>query len=121
MFYLTIITFCSWLYRVGHMGKDQSYNERGNQLPPNGYSLRLAARVLLYIYIYISSHRQDSTSVMEHWSEREIGEWVHYEGLIRPPIAPLPDALPRRARLVSLFYRPSPTHFIYSYMMSDIF
>ena len=44
-----------------------------------GYSFRLTARVLLYA----PSHRQDSTttafvtSVVEHWMEREIAQWVH--------------------------------------------
>ena len=28
------------------------------------------------------------TPVMEHWLEREIGQWVHHEGLIRQPITP---------------------------------
>ena len=52
-------TFYLRLYRVGHniMVKDHSDRERGNPLPPHGYSFRLAARVLLYA----SSHRQDDT------------------------------------------------------------
>ena len=29
-----------------------------------------------------------ATPVVEHWLEREIDQWVHHEGLIRPPIAP---------------------------------
>ena len=38
--------------------KDHSDSEKGNPLPPHmGYSIRLAARVLLYA----SSHRQDNT------------------------------------------------------------
>ena len=53
------------------------------------YSFRLAARILLYA----SSHRHDNattavvTPVMEHWLEREIAQWVHHEGSIRPPTA----------------------------------
>ena len=31
------------------------------------------------------------TPVVEHWLEREIAEWVHHEGSIRRPIAPLRD------------------------------
>ena len=27
------------------------------------------------------------TPVLEHWLEREISQWVHYEGSIRRPIA----------------------------------
>ena len=44
-----------------------------------GYSFRLAARVLLHA----SSHRQDNTyhgvcyTIVEHWLEREIAQWVH--------------------------------------------
>ena len=51
-----------------------------------GYSFQLTARVLLYA----PSNRQDSTyhslcvtPVAEHWLEREIAQWVHYEGLTR--------------------------------------
>ena len=29
------------------------------------------------------------TRVMEHWLEREIAQWIHNEGSIRRPIAPL--------------------------------
>ena len=50
-------TFYIRLYGVRHMVEDHSDNERGNPLPPHGYSFRLAARVLLYA----SSHRQDNT------------------------------------------------------------
>ena len=39
------------------MVKDHSDSEKGNPLPPHGYSFRLAAGVLLYA----SSHRQDNT------------------------------------------------------------
>ena len=54
-----------------------------------GYSFRLTARVLLYA----PSHRQDSTyhslcyTVVEHWLEREIAQWVHHEGSIRRPMS----------------------------------
>ena len=49
-------TFYLQLYGVGHMVKDHSDSERGNPLPPHGYSFRLSTRVLLYA----PSHRQDS-------------------------------------------------------------
>ena len=45
-------TFCLQLYGIRHKVKDHSDSERGNLLPP-----RLAARV----FVYASSHRQDST------------------------------------------------------------
>ena len=41
-------TFYLWLYGVGFMVKDHSDSERGNPLPPQGYSFQLPARVLLY-------------------------------------------------------------------------
>ena len=50
-------TFYIPLYGVGHMVKDHSDSERGNNCRHMGYSFRLTARVLLYA----SSHRQDST------------------------------------------------------------
>ena len=33
------------------------------------------------------------TPIVEHWVEREIAQWVHHEGSIRLPIAPLANAL----------------------------
>ena len=30
--------------------------------------------------------------VVEHWLEREIAQWIHHEGSIRRPIAPLAKA-----------------------------
>ena len=50
-----------------------------------GYSFQLVARVLLYASSYI----HDST----YHVEREIAQWVHHEGLIQWPIAPLANAL----------------------------
>ena len=44
-----------------------------------GYSFRLTTRIILYA----PSHRQDSTyhdlcyTIVEHWLEREIAQWVH--------------------------------------------
>ena len=70
-------TFYLRLYGVRHMVKDHSDSEKGNPLPPH----RLTARVLLYA----PSHRQDSTyhglchtTIMEHWLEQEIAQWIHH-------------------------------------------
>ena len=52
------------------------------------YSFQLAASILLYA----SSHRHMPQRV-EHWLEREIAQWVHYEGSTRWPIAPWANAL----------------------------
>ena len=57
LFIDALITFYLPLYGVGHMVKDHSDSEKGNQLGNMGYSFRLAARVLLYA----PSNRQDST------------------------------------------------------------
>ena len=54
MFYLTTH---STHFIYGYMVKDHSDSEKGNPLPPLGYSYRLTARVLLYA----PSHRQDNT------------------------------------------------------------
>ena len=35
------------------------------------------------------------TPNLVNWLEREIGQWVHHEGLIRRPIAPWTVAVPR--------------------------
>ena len=59
IFYLTMHSthFVLRLYGVRHMVKDHSDSERGNPLPPHGYSFLLAIRVLLYA----PSNRQDNT------------------------------------------------------------
>ena len=51
-----------------------------------GYSFQLAARVH---YIHDPTDRITHTTafvtaVVEHWLEREIAQWVHHEGSIRP-------------------------------------
>ena len=38
--------------------------------------------------------------VVEHWLEREIGQWVHHEGSIRRPITPRANALTTELHLV---------------------
>ena len=56
MFYLMMHS-THFIYRVRHMVKDHSDSEKGNPLPPKGYSFQLTARVLLYA----PSDRQDIT------------------------------------------------------------
>ena len=65
------------------MVKDYSESERGNPLPQHG----------LFFYMQHSSDRIAHTkafltSVVEHWLEQEIAQWVHHEGSIRQPIIP---------------------------------
>ena len=67
------------LYGVRHMVKDHSDSEKKTRCRHIGYSFRLTARILLYA----PSHRQDSTyhdlcyTIVKHWLEREIAQWVH--------------------------------------------
>ena len=89
-------TFYLQLYGVGHMVKDHSDSERGNPLPPHGYSFRLTARVLLYA----PSYRQDSTyhglCYTSRWAlagTRNSSMGPPHEWLIRWPIAPWANAL----------------------------
>ena len=62
-----------WLYGIGHIVKDQSNSERGNQLMP-----LLAARVILYAPFY----RQVDTMIFVR-PVLETAQWVCYERLIR--------------------------------------
>ena len=68
----TLNTFYLWLYGVRHMVVRKILIVRKETCCHHiGYSYRLAARVLLYA----PSHRQNNT-VVEHWLEREIAQWV---------------------------------------------
>ena len=51
-------------------------------LPPHGLVFLISSKsVLLYAsVIHITAF---VTPAMEHWLEREIGQWVHHEGSIR--------------------------------------
>ena len=69
-----------------------------------GYSLRLAARVLLYT----PSHRQDDTYHGLCYTSRgalagtKNSQWVHHEGSIRRPIAPGANALTTELHLAPI-------------------
>ena len=59
------------------------------------YSFRLAAIYLLYAPPPLPADKRVHTKafvtpVVEHWPERVIAQWVHYEGSIRQPIACTP-------------------------------
>ena len=79
LFNNAVNTFYLRLYGVGYMVKDHPDSKRGNLLPLHG--------VQQGFFLYAPSHRQDST-IMVHWLEREIAQWVHHEGSIRRRIAP---------------------------------
>ena len=82
-------TFYLRLYGVRHMVKDHSDSERGNPMP-------LLFPISSKGWFFYMHHPTDRiihttafvTPVVEHWLEREIAQWVHYEGSIRQPIAP---------------------------------
>ena len=84
MFYLpTQSTHFTYSYTASDMVKDYSESKRENPLPPHG----------LFFYMHDSSDRIAHTkafvtSVVEHWLEQEIAQWVHHEGSIRQPIIP---------------------------------
>ena len=82
-------TFHLQLYGIRYMVKDHSDSERGNPLPPHGYSFQLAARFpdrITHTMAFV-------TPVVEHWLEREIAQWVNHEGSIWWPIAPWVNTL----------------------------
>ena len=90
-------TFYLRLYGVRYMVKDHSDSEKGNPLPPLGYSYWLTARVLLYA----PSYRQDNTyHGLCYTSHGALAETRNssmgppHEGSIRRPIAPWANALP---------------------------
>ena len=70
------------------------------------------------------------TPFVKHWMEQEIAEWVHHKGVIRWPITPWADTTTELhlaplsgpvAYMKEMFYLMThSTHFIYSYMASDI-
>ena len=83
-----LITFYLWIYKIGHVVKDHS--ERGNLLPPLHGLLFLICRKGYFI---CTTHRIVHTTAfdtpgVEHWLEKEIDQWVYYEGSIQRPITP---------------------------------
>ena len=100
------------------MVKNLSDSERGNPLQPYGLLFPISSKGsfictisqigthhdLCYTSrgvlaetrnVYASSHRQDNTYCDLCYTSREIAQWVHHEGSIRRPIAPIADALSR--------------------------
>ena len=84
-------TFYLRLYGVRHMVKDDSDSEKGNPLPPLGYSYRLTARVLLYAPSYRQDNTYHSLCYTSHGAlaeTRNSSMGPPHEGSIRRPIAP---------------------------------
>ena len=94
-FYLTTHSthFILRLYGVGHMVKDHSDSERGNLLPPHGLDNERGNLLLPQMLFYMHHPTAFVTPNVWHWLEREIAQYVHYEGLIRRPIAPWANTL----------------------------
>ena len=70
MLYLTThSTHYLRLYGVGHMVKDHSDSERGNPLPPHRLLFSICSKGYFICTI--------TQTVVEHWLEREIVQWVH--------------------------------------------
>ena len=88
------------LYGVRHMVKENSDGDKGNQLPPHGLLFLISKGYLIYIIPDRITHTTAFvTPVIEQWLEREIGQWVRYEGSIPPPIAPTANALTTQLHL----------------------
>ena len=84
-------TFYLRLYGVRHMVKDDSDSEKGNPLPPLGYSYRLTASVLLYAPSYRQDNTYHSLCYTSHGAlaeTRNSSMGPPHEGSIRRPIAP---------------------------------
>ena len=60
------------------MVNDHSDSERGKPLPPHGLLFPISS---MGSFMCIIPHTMTFvTPVVEHWLEREIAQWVHYEG-----------------------------------------
>ena len=87
-------TFYLWLYGI------HSDSERGNLLPP--YRLLILIIKGYHPIDRITHITAFVTSVMGHWLEWEIAQWVHHEGLIQWPIA---NALTMELHLAPTVYQ----------------
>ena len=81
MFYFNdaLNTFYLRLYGVRNMVKDHSDSEKGNPLPPHRLLFSISSKG--YFICTIQDRTAHTTpfvkSVVEHWLEREIAQWVH--------------------------------------------
>ena len=67
------------------MAKEYSDSERENPLLPHGllFSISSKGSFICIISTYRIIHTTAFVTVLEHWLECEIAQWVHHEGLIR--------------------------------------
>ena len=78
---------------IGHMIKNHSDSEIviGNlRLPLHGLLFPISSNGSIDRIAHTTAF---ATTVVEHWPEREIAQWVYHEGSIRRPIAPWANAL----------------------------
>ena len=86
LFHNALSTFYLRLYGVGHMVKNHSDSERGNPLPPHGLLSPINSKGSFICTIPVRI-AHNTASVVDHWLEREIAQWVHHEGSIRRLVA----------------------------------
>ena len=87
MFYLTtysthfIYGYTASVY--GYTVKDHSDSERGNPVPPHGllFPINSKGSFISIIHARISHTTAFVIPFVEHWLEREIAQWVLYEGV----------------------------------------
>ena len=83
----TLNTFYLRLYGVDHRVKDHLAREETHFHHNMGYSFQLTAIQQAIFYMYLSTESTAHTiafiiTVVEHWLEQQIPQWVHHEGLI---------------------------------------
>ena len=102
MFYLTTH---STHFIYGYIIKDHSDSERGNPLPPHWLLFPISSKgsFICTIPDRIAHTTAFATTVVDHWLEREIAQWLHHEGSIRRPIAPWANALTTELHLAPLY------------------
>ena len=82
MFYLTThSTRVIYGYMVLDIWLRTTDSERGNMLPPHGLLFLISSKSVI-LYASVIHTTAFVTPAMEHWLEREIGQWVHHEGSI---------------------------------------
>ena len=85
LFYLMTHT-TYFIYGVGQMVKDHWVREETCCCHYMGYYFLISSKGFFYMHHPIDRITHTTafvTPVVEHWLEREIAQWVHYEGSIQ--------------------------------------
>ena len=80
------------MYKNRHLANPFQYK---NKHHTNPFQCTRTDQLVLTRFWWIAHTTAFVTSVVEHWLEREIAQWVHHEGSIRQSIAPWAMLLPR--------------------------